>query len=79
MEKLRQSANVFEARRVANIGYVLFNDHIRTAESLLINEMTAFRDANISELVLDLRYNDEGHDSKSGRAFDISEPVWWPP
>ncbi|MEK9588483.1 MAG: S41 family peptidase [Gammaproteobacteria bacterium] len=54
-----QSANVFE-RDGANIGYVLFNDHIRTAESLLIDEMTAFRDANISELVLDLRYNGGG-------------------
>ena len=40
---------------------MLFNDHIRTAESLLIDEMTVFRDANISELVLDLRYNGGGY------------------
>ena len=55
-----QSATVFE-RDGSNVGYVLFNDHIRTAESLLIEEMTAFRDANISELVLDLRYNGGGY------------------
>ena len=55
-----QSANVIE-RDGASIGYVLFNDHILTAESLLIDEMTVFRDANISELVLDLRYNGGGY------------------
>jgi C-terminal processing protease CtpA/Prc len=42
------------------VGYVLFNDHIRTAEQQLITAFEQMRDANINDLVLDLRYNGGG-------------------
>ncbi|MBR7800715.1 DUF4214 domain-containing protein [Undibacterium fentianense] len=43
------------------IGYLVFNDHIRTAEQALINSITSFREAGIDELVLDVRYNGGGY------------------
>jgi len=42
------------------VGYLTFNDHNRTAEAGLVNALTQLRDANISDLVLDLRYNGGG-------------------
>src|SRR5690606_19123168 len=43
-----------------SVGYLLFNDHIATAESQLIDAVTQLRDAGIDDLVLDLRYNGGG-------------------
>ena len=45
----------------ANVGYMLFNDHIATSEPLLIDAMASFESANISELVIDMRYNGGGY------------------
>ncbi len=42
------------------VGYMTFNNHIATAETLLINAIEQFRDANISDLIIDLRYNGGG-------------------
>ncbi len=42
------------------VGYLLFNDHLATAEQPLIDAVTQFRDAGIEDLVLDLRYNGGG-------------------
>jgi hypothetical protein len=65
-----QSANVTLApvQSVATIttasgpvGYMLFNDHIATAESGLINAVNTLRAANITDLVLDIRYNGGGY------------------
>ena len=42
------------------VGYLLFTDHILTAERQLIDAVTQMRNANISDLVLDLRYNQGG-------------------
>ncbi len=42
-------------------GYMVFNDHITTAEAPLIAAMTKFKDAAIDDLVLDLRYNGGGY------------------
>lgn len=42
------------------VGYVLFNDHIATAETGLIDAVEALQSAGIDELVVDLRYNGGG-------------------
>ncbi|MFZ6818478.1 DUF4214 domain-containing protein [Undibacterium sp. Ji22W] len=43
------------------IGYMVFNDHIRTAEQPLIDAINSFREARINDLVLDVRYNGGGY------------------
>jgi len=42
------------------VGYMLFNSHIQTAEEGLFNGITELANANITDLVLDLRYNGGG-------------------
>lgn len=44
-----------------SVGYLLFNDHVLTAEQPLINAFTTLRTANVTDLVLDLRYNGGGY------------------
>ncbi|UTW46599.1 PDZ domain-containing protein [bacterium SCSIO 12696] len=43
-----------------NVGYILFNDHIATAEQQLLDAVTQLDNANVSDLILDLRYNGGG-------------------
>lgn len=43
------------------VGYLLFNDHIATAESALIDAINQLRSANVQDLILDLRYNGGGY------------------
>ena len=45
----------------ATVGYMLFNDHIATAESELIAAVKQLKAANIGDLVLDIRYNGGGY------------------
>ena len=45
----------------ARVGYLVFNDHIASAEAPLINAITNLRAAAIDDLVLDLRYNGGGY------------------
>jgi C-terminal processing protease CtpA/Prc len=52
--------------RVLNVGgrstgYIVFNDHIATAEAQLVTAVDSFRTAGVTELVLDLRYNGGGY------------------
>jgi carboxyl-terminal processing protease len=65
-----QSANVTSApvQNVGTIptssgavGYMLFNDHVATAESGLINAVNTLKAANITDLILDIRYNGGGY------------------
>ena len=42
------------------VGYLLFNDHIATAEAALADAIRQFRSAGIVDLVLDVRYNGGG-------------------
>lgn len=42
------------------VGYILFNDHIATSEQLLIDAVNELKKAEVSDLVLDLRYNGGG-------------------
>ena len=42
------------------IGYLLFNDHIETAEGQLVTAVNALSAAGVTDLVLDIRYNGGG-------------------
>ena len=43
------------------MGYIQFNDHIATAETPLINAINLLKNANVTDLILDLRYNGGGY------------------
>ncbi|MBL8268946.1 S41 family peptidase [Steroidobacter sp.] len=43
------------------VGYLLFNDHIATAEGQLITAINSLRTAGVDDLILDLRYNGGGY------------------
>jgi C-terminal processing protease CtpA/Prc len=49
------------------VGYLLFNDHITTSESQLIDAVNQFRQDGIQDLVLDMRYNGGGQLSIASR------------
>jgi len=57
------------------VGYLLFTDHIATAEKALVDEVTALQAAGITDLVLDLRYNGGGYlDIAAELAYMIAGP-----
>lgn len=57
------------------VGYMLFNDHIATAESQLINAVNTLKAQSVVDLVLDIRYNGGGFlDIASELAFMIAGP-----
>lgn len=59
-----------------DVGYMLFNDHIATAEQGLIDAINFLQTANINDLVIDLRYNGGGFlDIASELAFMIAGPA----
>jgi hypothetical protein len=43
------------------VGYMLFNDHIATAEGALVSAVNQLKNAGATELVLDIRYNGGGY------------------
>jgi hypothetical protein len=49
------------ATGTGNLGYMVFNDHTRAAEQDLIAAINQLRNANVQDLVLDLRYNGGGY------------------
>ncbi len=57
------------------VGYMLFNDHIATAEVGLIDAINQLKASNVSDLVLDIRYNGGGYlDIASELAYMIAGP-----
>jgi len=55
------------------VGYMLFKDHIATAEQGLINAVNQLKSQNITDLVLDIRYNGGGYlDIASELAYMIA-------
>jgi carboxyl-terminal processing protease len=57
------------------VGYMLFNDHIATAEAQLVTAFTQLQGAGVSDLVLDIRYNGGGYlDIASEVAYMIAGP-----
>ena len=60
----------------ASVGYMLFNDHIATAESELVAAINQLKTAGVSDLVLDLRYNGGGYlDIAAELAYMIAGPT----
>jgi carboxyl-terminal processing protease len=58
------------------VGYLLFNDHIATAEQALIDAVNQLNVAGINDLVLDMRYNGGGFlDIASELAYMIAGTV----
>ena len=55
------STPVRDIATFGSVGYMLFNDHIATAEQQLIDAINQFRTAGIRDLVLDIRYNGGGY------------------
>jgi carboxyl-terminal processing protease len=54
-----QNVGVIETG-TGRVGYLLFNDHIATAEALLIDAVNTLRSEGIDDLVIDIRYNGGG-------------------
>src|SRR5688572_9111415 len=44
-----------------NVGYIQFNDHISTAEEPFMDAIDMLGDLNVTDLILDLRYNGGGY------------------
>src|ERR1700722_900913 len=58
------------------VGYMLFNDHLATAESELVAAFTQLKSAGVHDLVLDIRYNGGGYlDIASEVAYMIAGPT----
>ncbi|WP_067279395.1 S41 family peptidase [Mitsuaria sp. 7] len=55
------TSQVLTATDGAKVGYMVFNDHILTAEAQLITAMRSFSANGVSDLVVDLRYNGGGY------------------
>jgi carboxyl-terminal processing protease len=57
------------------VGYMLFNDHIATAERELVAAFSQLQSAGVHDLVLDIRYNGGGYlDIASEVAYMIAGP-----
>jgi carboxyl-terminal processing protease len=71
-----QNVHTITAPSGALVGYMLFNDHIATAESELVAAFTQLQTAGVQDLVLDIRYNGGGYlDIASEVAYMIAGPV----
>jgi carboxyl-terminal processing protease len=58
------------------VGYFVFNDHTASAEPQLISAVSQLKAANVSDLVLDLRYNGGGYlEVASELAYMIAGPT----
>lgn len=58
------------------VGYLVFNDHIATSEAQLIAAINQLKTANVTDLILDVRYNGGGYlDIASELAYMIAGPV----
>jgi carboxyl-terminal processing protease len=58
------------------LGYMLFNDHIATAEKALVDAFKQLQGAGVHDLILDIRYNGGGYlDIASEVAYMIAGPT----
>ncbi len=71
-----QAVHTITAPGGALIGYMLFNDHLATAESELVAAFSQLQQAGVQDLVLDIRYNGGGYlDIASEVAYMIAGPI----
>jgi carboxyl-terminal processing protease len=71
-----QNTHTLAAPSGALVGYMLFNDHLATAESALVTAFTQLQTAGVQDLVLDIRYNGGGLlDIASEVAYMIAGPT----
>jgi hypothetical protein len=58
------------------VGYLLFNDHIATAEKGLVSAFTQLRNAAVEDLIIDIRYNGGGYLDIAGQlAYMVAGPT----
>ena len=55
-----QSVEIIETES-GPVGYMLFNEHIATAEAMLMDAVETFAAAQVTDLVIDMRYNGGGY------------------
>ena len=68
--------NVVTISSAPTVGYMLFNDHIATAEAELVTAVNKLKGAGITDLVLDLRYNGGGYVAIASQlAYMIAGPA----
>ncbi|TXI96524.1 MAG: DUF4214 domain-containing protein [Burkholderiaceae bacterium] len=66
MTAISMSSKPVLSNQVLNVdgrkyGYMVFNDHIQSAEQMLIDGVNQFKAAGVQDLILDLRYNGGGY------------------
>jgi carboxyl-terminal processing protease len=70
-----QNVHTLTAPNGSLVGYMLFNDHIATAEAELVAAFSQLKSAGVHDLVLDIRYNGGGYlDIASEVAYMIAGP-----
>lgn len=70
-----QNVHVVTSPGGSAVGYMLFNDHLATAESALVAAFSQLQSAAVQDLVIDLRYNGGGYlDIASEVAYMIAGP-----
>jgi C-terminal processing protease CtpA/Prc len=70
-----QNVHTLTAPNGSLVGYMLFNDHVATAESALIAAFSQLKTAGVQDLVLDIRYNGGGYlDIASEVAYMVAGP-----
>ncbi|MEJ0086154.1 MAG: S41 family peptidase [Pseudomonadota bacterium] len=63
---------IYKTFENGTVGYIQFNDHIATAERPLITAINTLKTANVTDLILDVRYNGGGYlDMASELAYMI--------
>ena len=71
-----QNVSVIDTGSAGKVGYMLFNDHLATAEKALVDAVNQLKAAAIDDLVLDIRYNGGGYLAIAGElAYMIAGPT----
>jgi carboxyl-terminal processing protease len=71
-----QNVHTLMAPNGSLVGYMLFNDHVATAENELVAAFSQLKSAGVHDLVLDIRYNGGGYlDIASEVAYMVAGPA----